>query len=255
MSQSLSKEEAHAETEKHLERMRKLLYQMYAENKHSLLIILQGIDASGKDGVVDHIFRGANPQGLRVYSFKEPTPEELRHDFLWRCHKVAPESGLTAIFNRSYYEEVTTVRVHKELLLRQHLPDSVRRKKNLFDQRYEQINAFEKMLCENGTVILKFLLQVSKGEQKKRLEERIADPTKKWKFSIQDAKERKFFDSYLKVFNKMVAATHSPHAPWYVIPADKKWYRNYLVSKHIVDALSDLKMKYPGLPRKAPHLT
>ncbi len=244
------KDAALAETKLDLEKLSQQLYLMFAENKNSLLVILQGIDASGKDGVVKHIFSAANPQGVRVHSFKEPTSEELRHDFLWRCHKVAPESGLSVVFNRSYYEEVTTSMLHPELLERQHLPKSVLRTKDFFERRYQQINDFEKMLSQNGTVILKFLLHISKDEQKLRLKERLRDPTKKWKFSIRDVEERKYFDQYLSVFDKMIQHTNSKYAPWHVIPADKKWYRNYLVSKYLVEALDSLKMQFPRATEK-----
>ncbi len=222
-----------------------LLYLMFAESKHSLLIILHGIDTSGKDGVVRHLFSAANPQGLRVYSFKKPSDDELRHDFLWRCHRVTPEAGSTAIFNRSYYEEVTTVQVHPELLKLQHLPDEVIQDEGLFKKRYQHINDFEKTLTQNGVVIVKFLLHISKGEQKQRLDERLEDHTKNWKFSKQDLEERKFWDEYMEVFNKMIKQTGTKHAPWHVIPADKKWFRNYLATKILVDTLSQLKMRFP----------
>jgi PPK2 family polyphosphate:nucleotide phosphotransferase len=209
------------------------------------LIILHGIDASGKDGTVRHLFSAANPQGLQVHSFKRPSEEELRHDFLWRCHRAVPESGYAAIFNRSYYEEVTTVQVHKEWLGRQHLPDHILKNSKIFEQRYRQINDFEKMLTENGISVVKFLLHISKKEQKERLDERLKDHTKNWKFSPEDLKERKRWEAYMNVFGKMINETHTKHAPWYVIPADHKWYRNYLVTKTLVDHLSKLKMKFP----------
>lgn len=222
-----------------------LLYLMFAEGKRSLLVVLHGIDTSGKDGVVRHLFSAANPQGLRVFSFKKPSEEELSHDFFWRCHRVMPEAGYAVVFNRSYYEEVTTVQVHPELLKLQRLPDEMTSDRALFKKRYEQINAFEKMLAQNGTTVVKFLLNISKSEQKQRLEERLEDHTKNWKFSPQDLEERKFWDEYMAVFNKMIKHTHTKHAPWYVIPADKKWYRNYLVTKTLVETLSGLKMRFP----------
>ena len=239
------KDEAREATTDLEKKLYDLLYLMFAESKRSLLIILHGIDTSGKDGVVRHLFSAANPQGLRLYSFKKPSDEELRHDFLWRCHRATPEAGTTAIFNRSYYEEVTTLQVHPELLKLQHLPDEVIQDEALFKKRYQHINDFEKTLAQNGMVIVKFLLHISKGEQKQRLDERLEDHTKNWKFSKQDLEERKYWDEYMDVFNKMLKQTGTKHAPWHVIPADKKWFRNYLVTKTLVDTLSRLKMRFP----------
>jgi PPK2 family polyphosphate:nucleotide phosphotransferase len=238
------KEEIEEKTLSHLKELYDLLFLLYAENCHSLLIILQGIDASGKDGIIRHIFTGANPQGIRVHSFKRPTPEELRHDFLWRCHKLGPERGMATIFNRSYYEDVTTVRVHPEYLQARHLPGNPSPEK-VFQQRYRQINEFERMLVENGTVILKFFLHISKEEQKERLEERLRDPTKKWKFSPEDVEERKFWPKYMDSFGQMLEETDTRHAPWVLVPANKKWYRNFVVSREIVHALRGLKMSFP----------
>lgn len=197
-----------------------LLYLMFAHDKHSLLIILQGIDTSGKDGTVRHIFAAANPQGIKVYSFKRPSIEEFRHDFIWRCHKHTPESGLCAIFNRSYYEEVTTAMVHPELLKEQHLPEQVRNQAHFFQCRYDRINDFEKLLVQKGTVIVKFFLHISK-------------------------EERKHWNQYMYSFNKMLAATTTQHAPWTIVPADNKWYRDYLVSLTLVKTLQKLKMSFP----------
>lgn len=236
-------------TAEYLEELYKQLYLMFAEDRRSLLIILQGIDASGKDGVIQHIFSGANPQGIRAYSFKVPGEEELRHDFLWRCERVAPERGSVAIFNRSYYEDVTTVKVHPEYLaLRKPIPGITPEK--IFKQRYSQINNYEKMLTENGTTVLKFFLHISKKEQKERLEERLKDPTKHWKFSPGDMKERKLWDKYARAFDQMIKATNTKHAPWIVIPADKKWYRNYLITKKITETLTAFKMEFPRLAKK-----
>lgn len=240
-----SKEEAREATAELLDRLYKLLYMLYAGNERSLLVILQGIDASGKDGTVRSLFSGANPQGIRVYSFKKPSEEELEHDILWRCHKHCPERGNAAIFNRSYYEEVSTVKVHPEFLDAQHLPVKERKDKKIFEKRYRQINDFERMLSENGTVVLKFFLHISKDEQKERLKERIADPTKHWKFSAQDIVERKFWNGYMKAFQEMIDATNTPHAPWQIIPANYKWYRDYLVAKTVVEKLESLKMRFP----------
>jgi PPK2 family polyphosphate:nucleotide phosphotransferase len=241
------KEDAAAELEQCSQKLNDLMYLMFAENRRSLLVILQGIDTSGKDGVIRHIFSSVNPQGLKVHSFKQPSENELKHDYLWRCHRVAPESGETAVFNRSYYEDVTTTLVHRKLLNREHLPKQILDRKDFFEIRYRQINDFEKMMSENGTLILKFLLHISKDEQKQRLEERIKDPTKNWKFSLADTRERKYWDEYQKAFELMLNKTNTRSAPWKIIPANKKWYRNYLVSKTIVETLSDVKMKFPKL--------
>lgn len=222
-----------------------LLYLMFAHNRFSLLIILHGIDTAGKDGVVRHIFSGCNPQGMKVFSFKKPTPEEYRHDFLWRCHKHTPESGLAAIFNRSYYEEVTTVMVHPELLENQHIPEDELKREDFFDQRYQRINEFEKLLVQKGTVVVKFFLHISKKEQKKRIDERLQNRSKNWKFSLADIEERKFWNQYHKAFDKMISETSTKQAPWTVVPSDDKWYRDYVVSKTLVEKLSELKMSFP----------
>lgn len=245
-----SKDEAEKLTEALQTKMYDLLYRMYAQHQYSLLIILHGIDASGKDGLIAHIFSGSNPQGLRVHSFKKPSEEELQHDFLWRCHLKAPECGLATIFNRSYYEEVTTVKVHPELLKAQHLPLEILQRKDFFDDRYKRINDFEKLLSSTGTIVMKFLLHISKSEQRRRLEDRLKDPTKNWKFSTADVQERKFWPSYMKVFQDMIANTDTKHAPWHVLPADHKWYRNYLASQLIVQRLEKLKMDFPLIEKR-----
>lgn len=242
-----NKEAAQEATQKYLRKMYGLLYLMFAHDRYSLLIVLHGIDTSGKDGTVRNIFSGSNPQGMRVFSFKKPSQEELRHDFLWRCHRQVPECGSAAIFNRSYYEEVTTVMVHPEYLKDQHLPDEIVEDPNFFKKRYERIKDFEKMLHERGTVVLKFFLHISKEEQKERLEARLCDSTKNWKFSLDDIKERKHWDDYMKAFEKMIQGTHSEHAPWHIVPANSKWYRDYITAKMIVEALEELKMKFPRL--------
>jgi PPK2 family polyphosphate:nucleotide phosphotransferase len=239
------KEEASKLTDSLQKKLYDLLYLMFAHDKHSLLIILQGIDTSGKDGTVRHIFAGANPQGIKVFSFKRPSLEEFRHDFLWRCHLHTPESGLAVIFNRSYYEEVTTAMVHPELLKEQHIPDHSRNRPDFYERRYERINDFEKLLVQKGTVIVKFFLHISKKEQKLRIKERLKNRSKNWKFSKEDVKERKHWDQYMFSFDKMLAATTTKHAPWTVVPADNKWYRDYIVSKTLVEALQKLKMTFP----------
>jgi PPK2 family polyphosphate:nucleotide phosphotransferase len=240
-----NKEEALELTQKLQQRMYELLYLMFAHSKYSLLIVLHGIDTAGKDGTVRHIFSGANPQGIKVHSFKKPTALENRHDFLWRCHLHTPESGLTSIFNRSYYEEVTTVRVHPEHLSDQHIPKELLRRKDFFHRRFERINEFEKLLTERGTKLVKIFLHISNQEQKLRIKDRLQDRTKNWKYSAEDIQERKHWQKYMKVFGEMIVATNTKHAPWTIVPADSKWYRNLVVSKTIVDELEKMKMHFP----------
>ncbi len=222
-----------------------LLYLMFAHDKYSLLIILQGIDTAGKDGTVRHIFSSANPQGIKVFSFKKPSLEETRHDILWRCHLHTPECGLTTIFNRSYYEEVTTVMVHPKLLEQQHIPQEFLKRSDFFKRRYERINDFEKLLTQKGTVLIKLFLHISKEEQGKRIKERLQNRSKNWKFSRADLKERRHWNKYMSTFEKMLLETNTPHAPWHIIPSDNKWYRDFLVSKLIVEALQKLHMNFP----------
>jgi PPK2 family polyphosphate:nucleotide phosphotransferase len=206
---------------------------LYAEGKHRVLIVLQAPDTGGKDGAIRRVFEGVNPQGVKVASFKVPTPEEMAHDFLWRAHKVVPGNGEITIFNRSHYEDVLVVRVHG------YVPEAVWKK------RYDQINEFEKLLAETGTIILKFFLHIDKDEQKERLQARLDDPTKIWKFRLGDLEERKLWDQYLEAYEDMVNKTSTKHAPWYVIPANRKWYRDLAISTILVDTLKGLKMKYP----------
>jgi PPK2 family polyphosphate:nucleotide phosphotransferase len=208
---------------------------LYAENKHSLLIVLQGMDACGKDGTVRHVMNGINPQGCEVTSFKVPSVEELDHDFLWRIHKAVPARGNIGIFNRSHYEEVLVVRVHNLV------PEAV------WSKRYKQINHLEQSLAENDVTILKFYLHISKDEQKKRLVERLADPTKNWKMSPQDLKERELWKDYMKAYEDALTECSTEYAPWFIIPANKKWFRNLAVSQIIIEALESLDMKYPKL--------
>jgi PPK2 family polyphosphate:nucleotide phosphotransferase len=225
--------------------MYNLLYLMFAHDQHSLLIILHGIDTAGKDGTVRHIFSGANPQGIKVFSFKKPSIEEFRHDFLWRCHLHTPESGLAVVFNRSYYEEVTTAMIHPELLKEQHIPDKIRNRSDFFKKRYERINDFEKLLIQKGTAVVKFFLHISKEEQKIRIDERLKNRSKNWKFSAADVQERQHWNKYMLSFEKMLNSTSTKHAAWTVVPADNKWYRDYIVSKTIVEKLKKLKMSFP----------
>jgi PPK2 family polyphosphate:nucleotide phosphotransferase len=228
-----SKEEGAEQLRKNLDRLAVLQQLLYAEDKRSVLVILQGIDAAGKDGTIRNVMTGLNPQGCHVSSFKAPNSEELSHDFLWRVHKKAPAKGEIGIFNRSHYEDVLIVRVHKLV------------PKEVWSARYEQINNFEKMLSENNVTILKFFLYISKDEQKKRFEERILNPEKNWKFSLADLEERKYWDDYIKAFDDAINRCSTSHAPWYIVPANKKWFRNLAVSQVIVETMEDMKMRFP----------
>lgn len=206
---------------------------LYAENKHNFLIVLQGMDTSGKDGTIKHVFHGVNPQGVRIANFKVPSKIELEHDYLWRIHKQAPGKGEIAIFNRSHYEDVLVVRVH----------DLV--PKDVWSKRYAQINAFEKMLAEEGTTILKFFLHIDLDEQKERLKARLSDPHKQWKFRKGDLDERKLWPNYIQAYEDVLSKTSTKYAPWYLIPANRKWYRNLIISTILIETLKNLKMKYP----------
>ena len=228
-----SKASAARVLEKNLARLAELQYLLYAQNRHALLIVLQGPDASGKDGTIRHVMSGLNPQGVVVTPFKVPSAEELDHDFLWRVHQKVPPRGDIGIFNRSHYEDVLVVRVH-ELAPRE-----------VWSRRYEQINAFEKMLVENDVRILKFFLHIGKDEQKKRIQERIDDPTRNWKLSASDFEERKYFDDYRKAYEDVLSHCSTPTAPWYLVPSNHKWFRNLAVSQIIVEALEELHMKFP----------
>jgi PPK2 family polyphosphate:nucleotide phosphotransferase len=219
---------------------------LYAQNTYSLLIILQAMDAAGKDGTIKHVMSGVNPQGTQVYSFKAPSDEELDHDYLWRNFKTLPERGRIGIFNRSYYEEVLVARVHPEILDRQRIPLELK-SKGIWKQRFEEINNFEKYLTQNGTVVLKFFLNVSKAEQKKRFLERIDLPEKNWKFSPFDVQERSHWDEYQAAYEDMFNHTSSEHAPWYVVPADHKWFTHLAVAAVIYQTMKDLKLEYPTL--------
>ena len=216
---------------------------LYAQDTYALLLIFQAMDAAGKDGAIKHVMSGVNPQGCQVYSFKSPSAEELDHDYLWRTNKVMPERGRIGIFNRSYYEEVLVVRVHPELLDHQKIPPMAR--ENIWKRRYEQINNMEKYLSENGVVILKFFLNVSKEEQKKRFLERIDQPEKNWKFSTADAKERAFWDDYQQAYEDCLNRTSTEWAPWFAVPADNKWFTRLTVSEIVVRTLKRLNLRYP----------
>ena len=230
-----NKDKAARELEQHQARMAELQELLYACKKQALLIILQALDAGGKDGTIRHVMSGVNPQSCQVTSFKQPTAEELGHDFLWRIHKAVPIKGNIGIFNRSHYEDVLVVRVHKLV------------PKSVWSRRYAYINGFERVLADSGVTILKFFLHISKEEQKRRFEERLADPSKMWKANPGDFEERKLWDDYIDAFEDALSKCSTEVAPWHVIPADKKWFRNLAVSQIIVEALESLHLKYPKL--------
>ena len=217
---------------------------LYAQNRWGVLLIFQGMDAAGKDGAIKHVMSGVNPQGVEVYSFKTPSPEELSHDYLWRTMRRAPERGQICIFNRSYYEEVLVVRVHPELLKNERIPPSVVTK-DIWKERFQDINDFEGYFSRNGIMVRKFFLNLSKKEQKKRFLDRLDYPEKNWKFSASDVHERQYWDDYMNAYEDMVVHTASPHAPWYVVPADNKWFTRVVVAAAIVETLEDLKLAYP----------
>jgi PPK2 family polyphosphate:nucleotide phosphotransferase len=217
---------------------------LYAQDRWSVLLIFQAMDAAGKDGVIKHVMSGVNTQGCQVYSFKAPSAEELDHDWLWRCMRVMPERGRIGVFNRSYYEEVLVVKVHPEFLAAQKLPPSVVTAE-LWDERYASIRAMEKHLARSGTLILKFFLNVSRDEQRKRFMERIDEPEKNWKFAAGDVKERAHWGDYMKAYQAMIRETSAPHAPWHVVPADNKWYTRAIVAAAIIDGLASLDLHYP----------
>jgi PPK2 family polyphosphate:nucleotide phosphotransferase len=240
------KEDAAEHLEKGLERLSKRQPLLYAQDRYALLLIFQGMDAAGKDHVIRHVMSGVSPQGTEVHSFKQPSAEELDHDYLWRTTRVLPERGRIGIFNRSYYEEVLVVRVHRHLLDAQKLPPSLVTR-GIWDDRFEDINAFERYLTRNGTVIRKFFLHVSRGEQKRRLLERLDDPAKNWKFSPTDLLDRGDWKQYQSAYTNALAATSHRHAPWYVVPADHKWFSQAVVADVIVQTLDDLDLSYPEL--------
>ena len=227
------KKEGRAEVVKLNEKLEALQELLYAEGKHKVLIVLQAMDTGGKDGTIRRVFEGVNPQGVKVASFKVPTEEELAHDYLWRVHKVAPGNGQMVIFNRSHYEDVLVVRVHKLV------PPEVWKK------RFEQINQFERLLTENGTTILKFYLHISLDEQKERLQARLDEPDKNWKFSLGDLEERKLWPDYMAAYENVLSKTSTDFAPWYIIPANRKWYRDLVISSVLVETLERLDMKFP----------
>ena len=217
---------------------------LYAQDRWAVLMIFQAMDAAGKDGAIKHVMSGVNPQGCQVYSFKSPSSEDLDHDYLWRCMKCLPERGRIGIFNRSYYEEMLAVRVHPEFLKTQKLPTKLVSKK-IWDQRAKDIRNFEQYLVRNGVLVRKFFLHLSKAEQKKRFLARLDDPNKNWKFSSNDANEREYWDSYMKAYEETIRNTATDYAPWYVVPADNKWFTRLVVAAAVIDALSSLQLGYP----------
>ncbi|HTR65032.1 MAG TPA: polyphosphate kinase 2 family protein [Terriglobales bacterium] len=239
-----SHEHANELLEKGVARLAEMQDKLYAQDRWAVLLIFQAMDAAGKDGAVKHVMSGVNPQGCQVYSFKAPSPEELNHDFLWRTSRCLPERGHIGIFNRSYYEEVLVVRVHKELLAAQRIPHKLE-DKEIWKERFEDIHSFEHYLWRNGVVVRKFFLNVSKKEQKKRFLDRLNEPEKNWKFSAADVRERGFWDDYMNAYEDMIRHTATKHAPWYVVPADNKWFTRAVVAAAIVDTLERLNLAYP----------
>ena len=243
------KAEAQVALEAGIELLSKLQDKLYAQDRWAILIIFQAMDAAGKDSAIKHVMSGVNPQGCEVSSFKAPSAEELDHDFLWRCAKRLPERGRIGIFNRSYYEETLVVRVHENFLAGQKLPTQLKTK-DLWQQRFEDICNFERYLAHNGIVILKFFLHVSKEEQQKRFLARIDDPAKNWKFSINDVHEREHWDEYMHAYEETIKYTATKHAPWYVVPADHKWFTRLVVAAAIVETLNELDLEYPSLSKE-----
>jgi len=239
-----SKKHAEKELQRGVELLSELQNKLYAQNRWAVLLIFQAMDAAGKDGAIKHVMSGVNPQGCEVYSFKQPSAEELNHDFLWRTSKCVPELGKIGIFNRSYYEEVLVTRVHKELLEREHIPRSLITK-DLWKERFADINAHERYLTRNGIVIRKFFLNLSKKEQRRRFLERLEQPAKNWKFSEADISERGLWRDYMSAYEQMIQNTATTYAPWYAVPADNKWYTRLVVASAIVHALEELNLSYP----------
>jgi PPK2 family polyphosphate:nucleotide phosphotransferase len=230
------KEASRRQLEKLSSRLAQLQELLYAGHEHSVLIVLQGMDSAGKDGTIRRVFEGVNPQGVRVESFKAPTAPELDHDFLWRVHEALPGRGEMVLFNRSHYEDVLVTRVHRLI------------PKEVWERRYHEINEFERMLTQEGTTLLKFFLHIGRAEQKRRLQERLDDPTKHWKFRESDVRERLLWSEYTRAYEEALSKTSTTWAPWYVVPSDRKWFRDLLISSEIVRALDRLRMRYPPLP-------
>jgi PPK2 family polyphosphate:nucleotide phosphotransferase len=247
---SIDKDDAKQMLNEGIERLAELQERLYAHNKWSVLIVLQAMDAAGKDSLIKHVMSGVNPQGVQVSSFKQPSEEELDHDFLWRVAQALPERGRIGIFNRSHYEEVLTVRVHQEYLARQRLPDAMTGKK-IWQQRFDDIRAFERHLARNGTLVLKFFLNVSRDEQRKRFLDRIDEPGKRWKFSMGDVAERKLWPKYMAAYEDLIRETSRVEAPWHVVPADNKWFTRLVVAGAIVQAMEKLGLEYPKVEGEA----
>ena len=241
---SEDKPRAREALERGVETLAELQDRLYAQDRWAVLLIFQAMDAAGKDGAIKHVMSGVNPQGCQVFAFKAPTSEDLDHDYLWRCMKCLPERGRIGIFNRSYYEETLVVRVHPELLARQKLPPQLVGKR-IWEERFQDIRSFERYLGRNGVLVRKFFLHVSQEEQKKRFLERLDQPDKNWKFSTADVAERQHWDRYMKAYEEMIRATATPEAPWYVVPADNKWFTRMVIGAAVIDALDSLDLAYP----------
>ncbi|HET9902169.1 MAG TPA: polyphosphate kinase 2 family protein [Xanthobacteraceae bacterium] len=246
----MSKDEAKAMLTQGIKRLSQLQEKLYAQDRWALLAIFQAMDAAGKDGAIKHVMSGVNPQGCQVHAFKAPSAQELDHDFLWRTTIALPERGRIGIFNRSYYEEVLVVRVHQEYLARQKLPPKLVTKA-IWNERFEDIRCFERYIARNGIRPVKFFLHVSKEEQRKRFLERLDDPDKRWKFSMGDVAERKLWDRYMRAYEEAIRATATPEAPWYVIPADEKWFARLVVAGALVETLESLGLSFPTVPPQA----
>lgn len=247
---SIDKDDATTMLKEGVEELAELQEKLYANNKWSVLIVFQAMDAAGKDSLIKHVMSGLNPQGVQVHSFKQPSEEELDHDFLWRIGKALPERGRIGIFNRSHYEEVLTVRIHQEYLARQRLPDAVMGK-SIWQKRFDDIRAFERHLARNGTLVLKFFLNVSLKEQRKRFLERIEEPGKRWKFSMGDVAERKLWPKYMAAYEEAIRETSRDEAPWYVVPADNKWFARLVVAGAMAQAMQGLDLAYLKVEGKA----
>jgi PPK2 family polyphosphate:nucleotide phosphotransferase len=244
-----SKDHAQKTLERGITRLAELQEKLFAQDRWAILMILQAMDAAGKDSTIKHVMSGVNPQGCEVHSFKAPSTEELQHDFLWRTSHELPERGKIGIFNRSYYEEVLAVRVHPELLAYKKIPEKLIAD-NIWQKRFEDINSFERYLTGNGIVVLKFFLHLSKKEQKKRFLERLDLPEKNWKFSMNDVLERQHWDKYMRAYEDMIQNTSTKHAPWYVVPADHKWFARLAVAEATIDALENLDLSFPKMDEK-----
>ncbi|MBW9277597.1 polyphosphate kinase 2 family protein [Bacteroides fragilis] len=252
----LTKQEAGALLAEDIEKLSALQGKLYAQDRYSVLVIFQAMDAAGKDGTIKHVMSGINPQGCQVYSFKQPSAEELDHDYLWRINRCLPERGRIGIFNRSQYEDVLIAKVHPEIIFSNKLPgvtslEDVTPK--FWKKRYRQINDYERYLTENGTIVIKFFLNVSKDEQKRRFLARLEDEAKNWKFSTSDLKERSYWDDYMKAYSDMLTHTSTEDAPWYVIPADNKWFMRYAVGRILCERMGELDLHYPEMPVEARH--